>query len=570
MKFEEGSSSGPATGHVFLRIGTIVAVVVFLAAIIACFSLARSFEVGRLSVPPAYDDVSYFQSAASWLALAPTRSVTSSIYGLLDQHAPFTILVSAVGLAWIPKGYAGPYILNAFVIAAFLLGIARLLKHSSLVNVVTCMVAVASIPMLAQTVAEGRPDLPWGLAIGLAVGGIVSRPILLRRLTSVFGLGLLCGLAVSIKPTAFAPSVALIGFAVGAELLRECIEAGLRRPTAIAYRGAPAAAVFTLGLLAAAAAMMSIRFQAIIAYIVSNFSTNLDFWATSETTSDALLHYSTGFDGRLALGGWLWWGLALFVMRFGIELYRRRSTRATTVLLAVVIVSYAIPTASPVKSYFLGAMFYGTFIVVLSLNLAAVLDSMSSRGAVPGSTMTSLPRPAVKLASLAPLIAASIVFAVAFLRGPVSLATTFEKSMQHDMRLATDRVWSFLEEEVSRSGSQSGVKPDRNLVVSFTSPYPVSADVIRLYAARAGMKIRAQPAYFNRTADEVLRSVRTSGYVVLSSSMPHNLPVPRMGDELIRRMDSDPTACLADSIPLQGIRTLRIYRIDASACEATR
>jgi len=44
------------------------------------------------------------------------------------------------------------------------------------------------------------------------------------------------------------------------------------------------------------------------------------------------------------------------------------------------------------------------------------------------------------------------------------------------------------------------------------------------------------------------------------------LPGPRMGDELIGRMDANPGMCLVDSLPLLNARVIRIYRRGDPGC----
>jgi len=64
--------------------------------------------------------------------------------------------------------------------------------------------------MCADVVADhdgARPDLPWGLALGLAIGAVLYRPLLQRSRWSIFRLGVLCGLACAIKPSAFSASL---------------------------------------------------------------------------------------------------------------------------------------------------------------------------------------------------------------------------------------------------------------------------------------------------------------------------------------------------------------------------
>jgi hypothetical protein len=527
-------------------------------------SLSLSFKAGRLSIPPTYDDVSYFVDAARWLSSAATRSAEGNLYALLDQHSPFTTLTAAIGLAWMPKGYVGPYVINAMIVAAFLLGIARLVWHLPLVDIATCLIGTACVPMLSQTATEARPDLPWGLGMGLAVGAILYRPLSGRSNWSIFFLGILSGLAVALKPSAVLASVPCIIFAVWAASVCECLESRTRKVRTITNRFIKILLIFAIGLAAAAAAIMGVHFQYTINYIVDTLITNRDFWTASRTISYHLTFYLVGDAGRIALGYWFWVGAALFAIRLGLSIYRNRSGLWRELrLFAIVAVAYAIPTSSMNKSYFLGAMFYGPYIVAMSLNYAAIIEAYDGArldkwplAATSGWLMENAPR----LVSLAIVV---FVFVGQVTAGHIDLATKFDPTVSQDIRAATERLWSLLTDN-----SQAGARPVHAAVITFSSPYPVTESFIELRAVQEQIKLDVRASYFDRTVDEAVKDLSASDFAIVTSSMPHNLPGPPMGDELIRRFDADPNMCVVDSIPLLRTRELRlrIYRHSPSGC----
>jgi len=106
---------------------SVAAFVLLLTAIITCAGIQASLKFGRLSIPPTYDDVVYFTSAAKWLAAWPTRSIASSLHALLAEHAPFSTITAIAGFRLTPHGYLGHYAINAIVVAAFLSGLAALM-----------------------------------------------------------------------------------------------------------------------------------------------------------------------------------------------------------------------------------------------------------------------------------------------------------------------------------------------------------------------------------------------------------------------------------------------------------
>jgi hypothetical protein len=205
------------------RVAAVAALVTGLTAVTAFLSLRLAKQIGRLSVPPLYDDVSYFVDAAKWLDAVQINGIAANLGGLLHQHAPFSTLTAIIGLILVPDGYVGPYAINAVILLAFLLGIAHLTWRRPFVDIATCLVAAACIPVFWHTMTEARPDLPWGLALGLAIGAVLYRPFLQRSRWSVFGLGALCGLAAAIKPSAFPASLTCIGLAAGVQLVCECL-----------------------------------------------------------------------------------------------------------------------------------------------------------------------------------------------------------------------------------------------------------------------------------------------------------------------------------------------------------
>jgi hypothetical protein len=552
--------------HQARRVAAVIGLALILAAITASLSLRLAEQFGRLSVPPLYDDVSYFVEAARWLNAVQINGIAANLGGLLHQHAPFSSLTAIIGLILLPDGYVGPYAINAVILLAFLLGIAHLTWRRPFVDIATCLVVAACVPVFWHTMTEARPDLPWGLALGLAVGTILYRPFLQRSRWSVFGLGALCGLAAAIKPSAFPASLTCIGLAAGAQLVCECLEADVGGFRAAVGRAGLPALIFAAGLLAGTFAIIGFELVNTLNYILLAMVTYGDFWRADESFRDSLLHYSIGPEGRLALKHWLWFGLALIMLRLWLALsHDRRDVGRSITLVVAVLVAYAIPTLSPVKSYFLGAMFYGVFIVAMALNLCAIIGGLE--GILSRPTLSpALRRRLVSGLHLLPLFVVLSLFVYKCLPGRVELATRFSQDQIHDFRTATEKVWSLLQQKSLMPDAQASVQAGKVPVVIFSSPYPVTSTTIQLYAVQARMPMHVQGEYFDRTLDAAAKALLAADVAIVTSSMPHNLPGPRMGDELIGRMDADPGMCLVDSLPLLVTRVVRIYRRGDPGC----
>ena len=277
-----------------------------------------------------------------------------------------------------PDSYIGHYAINFVPVGVFFFGVAWLIRDASLLNIVTCLVGVACVPLIIQTFNEARPDLPWGLAMGLAIGGIVYRRLTDRPVRSVALLGMLCGFAVLIKPSALLASTFCIGFTLLVSAATDWFGQG-RKPT---FRGsALRILVFGAAFVLAATPLLIVSFGHIWRYVWRTLIDQNEFWAYSAGLVDHLLFYVQGSGGGyISLNYWFQVGLALFAVRIGLAAWLDRNDLVRVIpLVLAVAVTYAVPTATPMKSYFIGAMFYSTFIMSMVLNYTAIATLLSKR-----------------------------------------------------------------------------------------------------------------------------------------------------------------------------------------------
>jgi hypothetical protein len=533
----------------WLRIFGFVSLAAGITAIVASRSLDASQLRGRLSVPPLYDDVSYFLDAIRWMNAVGDRSIAASSWTLLHDHAPFSTMVAITGFALFPGSFIGPYLVHAVLVFAFLLGIVWLAWRRPVLEIAACLIAVACVPVLWHTVTEARPDLPSGLAIGLAAGAIVHRGVLDRSARALAGLGIACALAVSIKPTAFFATLALLGSSFAIRLFVDCLEAGGLR---ISIRKALAALLwFVLPLLATTALLIGPALVETVTYILHVFVGQRDLWTTGESFSAGLLRFSIGGEGQFGLHYWFAIGTGLMLLRLVLAAIRGRAAlRDAVVLLAAVLIAYAIPSVAAIKTYYFGAMFYGLFIVAMVLNgcaSMALIEELLIRVGLRNDIRRYL-LTACRVLALAFVLQLFVRHVVI---GQISTATPLSAQQQESIRLATGRLWSLLRE----------IKPQAPgpLYVGFSSPYPVTSAAIQLYAAQAKMNLVVRDELYFRSAQETGDALLKSEILVLSSSIQHTLVGPRVGDELIARMDAEKGVCLLDSMSFPDV-TLRVYR----------
>jgi hypothetical protein len=533
-----------------------VAVLIFiLTAIIACTGIRASLEFGRLSVPPTYDDVVYFISAVKWLAAWPSRSIAESFYALLNEHAPVSTVMAIAGFLLTPGSYVGPYAVNATVVAGFLTGMAALVWRSRLIDIAICLIGVVCFPMLIQAMTEARPDLTWGLASGLALGVIVKTPIETRSLRAMAALGFFCGLAALIKPSALPASLACFGCI----FLVSAAARWLYSDTPPTLKGTAWRFIsFGLGITIALAPYLSVSFGEITGYIWRTLVEDREIWGLKAGLYDHAIYYAFG-AGNLALGYGRQVGLVLFVGRLALEIYlkNKKSLIQTLELLSVIAIAYAVPTVSPAKSYYFGAMFYGIFIVSAALNFTAIVAL--ARGAA-GNGSYSLGFFVLLRVLVILVVAGTFLRAMTF--KDVPLATAFNESTRQEVRTSTAAIWQTLRD--------LSVNPDealqRPLNVSFSSPYPVNPSALQLYAEQARLQFSFRGEFFYFRLNDALTSLTSAEVIVVTSSFEHNLPVLRMGDEILQALDRRSDLCAIQTIPLSENRILRVYRKTDHGC----
>jgi hypothetical protein len=520
-----------------------------LFALVTYRALDLSSRFGRLSVSPLYDDVVYMLDAVKWMNASASRSFAGDVLALLKQHAPFSSLVAAIGLRLFPGGYAGPYLVSSLVVLAFLLGLVWLTRTRPAGEVATGLIAAACVPTVWHTAMEARPDLPWGLALGLALGAIVQPGLLRRSTWSLIALGVGCGIAGSIKPTAFPASLASIGSIFVIRLLADCAQNG---GLLVSYRRAlKVLLAFGLAWLLTMAALIGPSMVETISYILRVFVSQRDLWSTGEGFWSGLAHFSTGAEGRAGLHFWFWIGCVLMAMRIGLAASQSRAAlQDASVLLAALLITYAIPSVAEIKTYFFGGIFFGIFIVAMVLNYCAIQDALAGRFAARG-TKPANGHLMLMLVRLAPLLVVAALFARNIGTGRIGLATPLSPQQQEDISVATDRVWKLVRDTRAAGGDP--------LRIGFSNAYPVTPTTIQLFAAQARLPVSVGQELFHRTVEATEQALLQANLIVITSSMPHTLPGPRAGDELILRMDANKSVCRAEALDFADVR-LRVYR----------
>jgi hypothetical protein len=223
-------------------------------------------------------------------------------------------------------------------------------------------------------------------------------------------------------------------------------------------------------------------------------------------------------------------------------------------------VTYAVPSSTPVKTYFLGAMFYGAFVVAIVLNFTSILRLLAS-AIRNGSPTVERSLPFIRFA--VPVVVLGIFFNRA-IHPTGGLATRFDDATIGDIRTATARAWVIVQDRAA----EIALSTRNPLVAVFTNPYPVNPTALQLYAQWSGTKMIFNGQFFASDVESVVNSITAADIAFVTSSLPHQLPGPRMGDDIIRALDARPDVCAVEAIPLKKSATLRVYRPNRAGCQA--
>jgi hypothetical protein len=504
--------------RIFLGCGAACVVTAFVAV----FGLKQSFEVGRLSEAPWYDDVVYLYTAQVLLHAAPHQPWLHTLWQLVNQHAPLSTFLGALGFLAVPEGLSGPYIANTLVLGGFLIGCVFLLRPIPVAAAVGIIAAIGAIPLASLSITEFRPDFAWGFLSGLAGAALLRPRLFAFRWMMWLAIGALSGLALVSKPSAVPATAVLLAVAFGGSALLHMMsqtgEVIWIRLRAIMR----AAALIGLGTALVAGPVYAVIWHDVYTYILLAMVKLHD---QNTIPGDLLFHslyYSTGDGGRVTLGRAIWVLLAFWTaaLGYGLLLARHLVPRLLCYL-SVILLAYAIPSLTVVKSLFFGSAFYG----VLIASSAAVAGELWCR-------VLPRRRPDARIAIAGLTCATGVALLVNqnMLQSPTVLMT-FSPEARKDSLEASDYIWSVLKSHaLAREEGQQSRRVEQVMVLT---PEPVTGGALSLYAATEGVPLRAYGFYYARSVDDLVSRLAEFDFVIATNSIRSQLFGPRLGDALL-------------------------------------
>ena len=504
-------------GHVPDRRRTLVALLICggLAVLLISAMLSLSARAGRMAMPITYDDVAYaltgfaiYQSLLDGHKLAP-------LLQLLHEHAPLQSALAV--LAQFVFGFHewAFYAVNGMLVLALVAVVLWIVRPLRLLPQIAIALVVLVTPVTANLVTEFRPDLWWGFLCGLTAYLIFDPRFLRGPLSYQVGTAIVSALALLGKPSGSPATIIFFGYAATASfllLLREEKQAG--RSTEGYWK--------RFGLFLAAVALLIAPYylqniQALYDYLHTGFVEQADIYAMHGIWNH-LAFFSVGPAYRYGLYLTLWLGLIVFLINV-VRLLRRSNFPALLRYLAyaaAVFAAYSAPTLSPIKSYYLGGIFYGTFLIFTAHGLVLIFLALQSSSLA-----------AARAGAVALLVTSAGIFQ------PTPLVPSFDPQDAPDLRAVNEQIVAALTREVW------AMPRDPLPIVFIPAPAPVTGAYLGLRLGWQGLKIGGAQGYYVRTLQEQLDLLQQAQFAVLTEITFNRYPGELLSPELIKIVSAD-------------------------------
>lgn len=507
MKHEmQSSKMGPSRRQADILVSTL-SVVFGLFAILSALQLSE--RVGRLALPPAYDDISYFISGFDAFLIYLHGGLTATISELLHHHAPLQSALSMLGDILFGANIWSAYYANGLVVIGLVFVLLAFTRSLIPLARLSIVIYVLSVPLIGNVVTEFRPDLHWGLLCGIAIYLLLSESFILGTWKFAAVTGAIVAIALLDKPTASPATAALIAAAVLVALF-------LQRPERSHWHKI---GIFVVVACALSGPYFVLNYLEIYRYIHAALVEQADINRYPGSALDQFTYYSYGIPYPYTLSKTLWLGFALFIanciflsmLKWRVELKRHVG------FAFIVLVSYLIPTLSLVKTPFLGGIFYGTFLLFTIHGLVLALSGLDS-----------LPRGTSGIKSIIPLAGPTLLIALALIMNSGwKLMNEWDQKQSVEWSASATYLENALVDDVKKN---EWAHPP---IVFVTASYPLSADSINLISRWRNVSMSGEGGNYIRSLDEEIDRALKDNYVLISEKYMGAYPGSVLGISLL-------------------------------------
>lgn len=373
--------------------GNDISLIGALTFLVTLFALQFSFLHGRLATPLAYDDLSYFIDAVERVRMLFTNGLGTVVRDYVHNtpHAPLSAGLASLGFLLFGTHEWAPYAANSILLFIFLLFVARLTSDLPVLHRALILLFVCTIPLSIMAVIEFRPDFGAALFTSMGIVWTLGRPIHSADRRHLLASGTLFGIALLAKPSVFPLTLFLWGCSIAAGILCEMWTNGSFR---IPKGTIPNGLLNIASGLSVSLVYFAFAFREIVDYVrMVVFSSKSDLWTLPGGVGEQLRFYVFGGSGREFLGNHaqasLLLGVTVLCSLLVFAKVRRNFSIRWLALIALLILTYAIPTLNKVKSQFFGITFQTLLPVCSVLSLRYTTGWLREKG-FPVWTRTAL------------------------------------------------------------------------------------------------------------------------------------------------------------------------------------
>lgn len=331
-----------------------------ITLVFAFIQINQSLRQGQLSLPPSYDDVSYFNDALERLNIFYDQGFSGLIsnYANHPPHSPVSTLLAFFGFLVLGIRDWVPAFMNSIMILLVLIFFDYLSR--GLNTGWKILIAITSLTwlLMGHAVIEFRPDIFCGLITAMIVILIAEKSWLNATIIRYKVLGMLFGLALIIKPVIFP----VTGFLLLSAIILNILTDKFLYKTKISFIKAIAKSkIFIFYSLIVSLPYYIFGLKDTVKYIYQNqFVDLVKIWGmTPLPFLERINYYLSGQGGAMMMKNWLYLWLFLAIVSCLILIVEKSWKKYARLLsLGVTIfLSYLIVTLSDHKTPFLGVIF---------------------------------------------------------------------------------------------------------------------------------------------------------------------------------------------------------------------
>jgi hypothetical protein len=477
--------------------------------------IRHSYQYGRLSGPPGYDDVTYFHDAMSRLQLAYRDGLSSLIRDLvmIPPHAPWSTAAAMLGFSLSGSQLYAPYIVNAVAVWILLASVVTILPLPAMAAV--CIFIAASLtPLVDWTIMTFQPDMVTGMAVAATCVHLIFNARIRTSLWRTILLGVLGAGCLLSKPTAFPAIVALLGFAGVLSLVHECLVPSGDQP--LRHRIGARLRFVCVVLLTAAIGFLPyavVAWHELTSYIYMVMWGQREVFALNLGLREYLLYYPQMNMTMLGSAGFAMALVAAASLLFMLVRFSRLGVVSLLGAVAMVLANYAILLSATVQTPFFGSILYWSTATTLIVGVCLMVMTLLDRG---------------HRRTAAFLFSALLVFALA-------TYTDGQQRMEPTHQLVASSMLNQVDDAIAEDQHRNGVLPGSSatqLLIMY--PYP-AAD--RAYLLRGlqrgyheqsldGLWISTDLEYWKGLASQATYIIVPDDKIATAYVLP--LPISRM------------------------------------------